>query len=303
MIAFIHCLQSAISFSETPPGNRQRRAWERLINYIGSSESLPEFDKAVARAEGYAQGLVDGEQIDTKSTDRDLLIIATMDQWRLHHIHSNIPASLKLYPPLRKSMSTIFQRYGDDEISDSTIRMPQRVLATSTHQYPIDVLACRFEKYQADPTSAHDKYPWAARFVMGIPVPSWARPLVWDVGQKSRFIAAVWSGADLGSYLTNEWCGSEGAGRDLLENSEILLDGQQRLHSLEEYFLDRLAVPDVQGQPRVWSEIGNGERRRFLSTVFAQAHVCSDDEMALRKTYDLCAMGVTPRTYDQRAAR
>jgi hypothetical protein len=200
-------------------------------------------------------------------------------------------------------MSTIFKRYADDEISDSTIQMPQRILATSTHQYPIDVLAGRLEKYQANPTTAHDQYPWAARFVMGFPVPSWQRSLVWNAGQKSRFIAAVWSGADLGSYLTNEWCGSVDVGSALALNSDIILDGQQRLHSLEEYFLDRLAVPDVQGQPRVWTELANGERKRFLSTIFAQSYVSSDDELALRKTYDFCAMGVMPRTHDQRAAR
>lgn len=93
-IVFIQCLQSAISFSKTTQGNRQRSAWERMIGYIESSGSLPEFDKAAARAEGYAQGLIDGEQIDTKSTERDLLIIATIDAWRLHCIHSNIPTSL-----------------------------------------------------------------------------------------------------------------------------------------------------------------------------------------------------------------
>ncbi|KPU59487.1 hypothetical protein AN403_3108 [Pseudomonas fluorescens] len=89
----------------------------------------------------------------------------------------------------------------------------------------------------------------------------------------------------------------------MAENSEILIDGQQRLHSLEEYFLDRLAVPDAQGLPRVWSEIGNGERKRFLSTIFTHSQVSSGDEVALRKTYDLYALGVTPRTHDQRAAR
>jgi hypothetical protein len=200
-------------------------------------------------------------------------------------------------------MSKLFLRYVDDEISDQTIQMPQRVLATSTQQYPIEVLACRLEKYQADPSSAHDRFPWAARFVMGIPVSTWQRHLVWNAGQKARFINAVWSGANLGSYLTNEWFGSSGGGVALAENSQILIDGQQRLHSLEEYFMDRLAVPDAQGQPRVWSEIGKSERKRFLSTVFAQSHVSSDDEVALRKTYDLCASGVTPRTHDQRAAR
>lgn len=200
-------------------------------------------------------------------------------------------------------MTSVFQRYTDDETSDVRIQMPQRILATTIRHHPIDVLACHLEKYLVDPSAAHDRSPWAARFVMGIPVPTWVRALAWNVGQKSRFISAVWTGADLGSYLTNEWCDSSSDGRALAENSEALLDGQQRLHSLEEYFLDRLAVPDVQGQPRVWSEMGNRERKRFLSTIFAHARVSSCDESALRKTYDLCAMGVTPRVPDQRAAR
>jgi hypothetical protein len=200
-------------------------------------------------------------------------------------------------------MPTNFQRQCDEVTVDHRIQMPQRVLPTSTNQCSIDVLVLRLEKYQADPSDAHACYPWAARFVMGIPVPGWQRSLVWNVGQQSRFISAVWLGADLGSYVTNECCKTSGAGSALVENSDALLDGQQRLHSLEEYFLDRLAVPDAQGQPRLWSELGKGERRRFLSTIFAHSSVCSLDEQALRKTYDFCAMGVAPRTYDQRAAQ
>ena len=200
-------------------------------------------------------------------------------------------------------MTSLFQRYADDETSDMRIRMPQRVLATTISHYPIDVLVGHWEKYLVDPSSARDSFPWAARFVMGMPVPTWARGLEWNVGQMSRFISAVWSGADLGSYLTNSWCESASAGRALAENSEILIDGQQRLHSLEEYFLDRLAIPDAQGQPRVWSELGDAERKRFLSTIFAHARVSSGDEVALRKTFDLCALGVVPRSFDQRAVR
>ncbi|WWL45136.1 hypothetical protein V5O39_04075 [Pseudomonas parakoreensis] len=138
---------------------------------------------------------------------------------------------------------------------------------------------------------------------MGMPVPTWSRGLEWNIGQKSRFISAVWLGGDLGSYLTNDWYEPEIAGRVLAENSEILVDGQQRLHSLEEYFLDRLAVPDAQGQPRIWSELGNGERKRFLSTIFTHMRVSSGDEVALRGTYDLCAQGVVPRSFDQRTSR
>lgn len=200
-------------------------------------------------------------------------------------------------------MTCLFQRYADNETSDMRIRMPQRVLATTISHYPIDILASHLEQYLVDPSSVHERYPCAARYVMGIPVPTWARGLEWNAGQKSRFISAVWSGVDLGSYLTNDWCEPTTGGRAFTENSEILMDGQQPLHSLEEYFLDRLAIPDVQGQPRIWSELGDAERKRFLSTVFANARVSSGDEVALRKTYDRCAQGVVPRSFDQRAVR
>ena len=200
-------------------------------------------------------------------------------------------------------MTSIFQRYADDEPSELRIQMPQRVLATTVSHYPIDVLVSHWEKYLADPSSARDRSQWAERFAMGMPIPKWARGVKWNVGQQARFITSVWSGGDLGSYLTNDWSEPASTGRALAENSEILVDGQQRLHSLEEYFLDRLAVPDAQGQPRVWSELGNGERKRFLSTIFTHARVSSGDEVALRKTYDLYAQGVVPRSFEQRALR
>lgn len=200
-------------------------------------------------------------------------------------------------------MTSFFQRYADVGTSDMHIQMPQRFLPTTVSHYPLDVLVGHWEKYLVDPSSAREHFPWAARFVMGMPVPTWARGLEWNLGQMSRFISAVWSGADLGSYLTNDWYEPESGGRSLAENSEILVDGQQRLHSLEEYLLDRLAIPDAQGQPRIWSELGNGERKRFLSTIFTHARVSSGDEVALRKTYDLCALGVVPRSFDQRAVR
>lgn len=181
--------------------------------------------------------------------------------------------------------------------------MPQRVLPTTVSHCPLEVLVGHWEKFRVAPSSLREQFPWAARFVMGMPVTTWARGLEWNLGQKSRFISAVWSGGDLGSYLTNDWYEPVIGSRALAENSEILIDGQQRLHSLEEYLLDRQAVPDAQGQPRIWSELGNGERKRFLSTIFTHVRVSSGDEAALRGTYDLCGQGVVPRSFDQRAVR
>ena len=115
-------------------------------------------------------------------------------------------------------MTSIFQRYADDEPSELRIQMPQPVLATTVSHYPIDVLVGHWEKYLVDPSSARDRFPWAARFVMGMPVPTWARGLEWNVGQQARFISAVWAGLDLGSYLTNDWCEPASIGRALVEH-------------------------------------------------------------------------------------
>lgn len=145
-------------------------------------------------------------------------------------------------------MTSFFQRYADVRTSDMHIQMPQRFLPTTVSHYPLDVLVGHWEKYLVDPSSARECFPWAVRFVMGMPVATWARGLEWNVGQQSRFISTVWSGGDLGSYLTNDWYEPESGARALAGNSEILIDGQQRLHSLEEYLLDRLAVPDAHPQ-------------------------------------------------------
>jgi hypothetical protein len=87
-IAFARSLKGAVPFAETVQGRRQRRAWERLVSFIDSSESLSNFDRAAAFAEGYAQALVDGEQIEI-SIERDLLIISIVDEWRRHFIRTN----------------------------------------------------------------------------------------------------------------------------------------------------------------------------------------------------------------------
>jgi len=93
---FAQCLSAALSFPSTILGNRQRRTWERLISYIESSACTSEFNKAAAYAEGYAQALADSGQIDT-STDRDLLIIATVDAWRCTRTYPNTSTNLS-YP-------------------------------------------------------------------------------------------------------------------------------------------------------------------------------------------------------------
>jgi hypothetical protein len=94
--AYAQSLKDAISFPKTLPGNRQRLTWRRLITYIESSACTSAFDKAAAYAEGYAQALVDSDQIGI-SIERDLLIIATVDAWRCARTYTNTSTNLS-YP-------------------------------------------------------------------------------------------------------------------------------------------------------------------------------------------------------------
>lgn len=93
---FAQRLSGAFSFPCTILGNRQRRTWERLISYIESSTCTAEFNKSAAYAEGYAQALVDSDQIEI-SIARDLLIIETVDAWRCARTYTNTSTNLS-YP-------------------------------------------------------------------------------------------------------------------------------------------------------------------------------------------------------------
>ncbi|KQM52170.1 hypothetical protein GIW41_02795 [Pseudomonas sp. PA-6-1D] len=93
---FAQRLSGAFPFPCTILGNRQRRTWERLIGYIESATCTSEFNKAAAYAEGYAHALADSGQINI-STDRDLLIIATVDAWRCARTYTNTSTNLS-YP-------------------------------------------------------------------------------------------------------------------------------------------------------------------------------------------------------------
>ncbi|BDB19275.1 hypothetical protein cym2001_26400 [Pseudomonas sp. CYM-20-01] len=90
---FAQRLSGALSLPSTTLGNRQRRTLERLISYIESSTCTSEFDKAAAYAEGYAHALADSGQIDI-STNRDLVIIATVDAWRCARTYPNTSTNL-----------------------------------------------------------------------------------------------------------------------------------------------------------------------------------------------------------------
>jgi hypothetical protein len=197
---------------------------------------------------------------------------------------------------------TVFKRNADAPQEDSKVCMPSDGLNARVVTLCVSEVLGRFERFTLG-DEGPEMYPWATRFVMGFPLPSWQRPLVWSPEQKIRFIRSIWMGVDIGSYMVNDRYEFEARGAETCfrEFSEVLLDGQQRLATIEEYVLNKLLVPDTAGVPRSWSELPLKERRRFGGVHFARANIQSWDEAELRMAYDLRAFGGTAHTEDQRA--
>lgn len=196
-----------------------------------------------------------------------------------------------------------FTRYEGADDNSNTRRMPRSALDTNTSPRTVGELISRLEDYSKNPAKWQAEFPWAARFVMGYPLPSWQRPPVWSLEQKVRFITSLWEEVDVGSYLVNDQFEFADKTRTFREFSDVLLDGQQRLTALQEYLLGEYAVPDAEGKPCFWHELSRVERRFFSNKTFPRATVRTWDEDLLRKAYDLRSFGGTPHEEHERASR
>lgn len=201
---------------------------------------------------------------------------------------------------MTNSAIATFHRYEGADQADQGIRMSMSLLDAKAQTLALSELLSSLQEFHKE----RESYPWASRFAMGLPLPSWQRPLVWSQAQKVRFIESIWNGVDIGSYLVNDvWEFAEIDGkRSYRKNSNVLLDGQQRLTAIEEYVLNVFAVPDARGTPRYWRDLPQIERRRFGNYHFARATLKSWDEAHLRWAYDMRAFGGTPHTESQRAS-
>ena len=191
-------------------------------------------------------------------------------------------------------------------MSEITIRMPRSTIEAHTSPRTIGELVMSLERYMEQPEATKRFYPWANRFVMGFPVPDWQRPLVWSNEQKIRIIESIWNSVDTGTYLINIYDSgivTTASGEvETLPFTDCILDGQQRLSAIEDYVLDKIAVEDATGTPRLFSELPLKEKRRFRNSTFSRSSVSTNDEIVLRKIYDLRSFGGVAHTEDQRAS-
>ena len=135
----------------------------------------------------------------------------------------------------------------------------------------------------------------AERYVCGYPVPYFQRPLCWSESQMISFIESAILGIDIGTYTIHEFDFDEKTSLPL-RFSDWLIDGQQRLYSLECYFLDKIKVLGF-----YWSELTKAEQRKFLNISFHQYTASIWDESEIIKLYNKLAFGGTPHKESERA--
>lgn len=137
-------------------------------------------------------------------------------------------------------------------------------------------------------------YVKSERYACGFPVPPFQRDLVWSREQEVRFIESAWLGLPLGTFTYNY---SGFTNNIPNEFNGWLIDGQQRLTTIERYWSDEF---DVFGKR--WSELEPKERRRFLfGTHFTHYESRLNDEGQIRQLYDLMAFGGVDHKESERA--
>jgi len=191
----------------------------------------------------------------------------------------------------------------DNDIQQTDRLMPGPKLLTITHPRTLNELYMGVVRFRKNPSEVKQEYPWADRFVCGMPLAPWQRPVVWDEDMQIRFIDALWAGVDTGSYMVNKWVEFVGEGPEMCYLSDIVIDGQQRLTSIERYFNDEIPATSADGRRLRFSEITEADRRDFKSRTFPRTIINTNDEQLLREAYDMRAFGGIRHTEDQRAVQ
>lgn len=183
------------------------------------------------------------------------------------------------------------------------MRLPAKLDIGTLSMTPIYALHDRFSSAEKGLSNEYmmDKGPLVCGFVL----PPFQRPFVWTDAQMVRFVESAHYGLPLGTYTYNttysifENMRSDEDGRKYFVGNMWLLDGQQRLTTLERYFKNEFSVFGL-----YWSDLSRQEKLGFLMhTTFSSYETKIADELECRKLYDLMAFGGTAHLEQERALK
>jgi len=127
-------------------------------------------------------------------------------------------------------------------------------------------------------------------------LPHWQRDSVWETERRVSFVESIWLGFHLGSIVVTDF---EFKNDELTWKSDLLLDGQQRLRSVELYLNDEFKVFNY-----YWSDLERPEQRMFMNTPIATTIIdpTKYDEEQLADIYDRLNFGGVPHKESERAS-
>lgn len=175
-------------------------------------------------------------------------------------------------------------------MTDEKMRMPDSFNMGQGFNTVLHALIVHRRSVEEDPEYYN---PLGRSTLMGYVIPEWQRPLVWTQEQKIKFLESVWLGMPIGTYTVNV-DRHVGGVKDELRN--IIVDGQQRLSALEDYFSNKFPVFGL-----YYEDLNEREMRRLNFIVFPSYETYSNDEAYIREYYNRMNFGGTPHTEDQRA--
>lgn len=174
---------------------------------------------------------------------------------------------------------------------EASLKIPKRMFYGQGMQTPIGVLMMQAESgaiVAANPNKS-------LRTVLGYVIPKWQRGLEWSDEQCERFIRSVYAGVYLGMFIYNDSIS------EAPHLNGILVDGQQRLYTIERYISGNLAVEGRDGKKYRWTELDPEDQAHFKRMTMGFEVVRIKDEQDLVDLYNVFNYGGTAHKESQRA--
>lgn len=164
--------------------------------------------------------------------------------------------------------------------------MPQPLLRSREYSRGIDYLS------MADLWSIELDFPWATSMVGRYPLPTFQRPLCWTKKAKISFIESIYYNLDLGSMTVND----EHPKGTHIENSCVILDGQQRLDAIMCYIHNEFKVFGS-----YYKDVVPRDKLRFRGTPIPVKVVNTFDVTILKQVYNTLNFAGKRHRKDQKA--
>ncbi len=166
--------------------------------------------------------------------------------------------------------------------------IPERIDFGKTSDSTIHYLWTNYKEHlECKRTGAFKEYDESDRHACGFPIPTFQRQLVWTTDQKIKFIESLWLGLNPGSYTVHT-ADYERNGK-AKKFSGWLIDGQQRLTAIQDYWEDKFKVFGL-----FYSELSREEVRRFHNIKFTHTEPSLWDEALIKHLYNRMAYGGVP---------